>query len=278
MKNWDDLRFCLALERYTTMTAAAEHLGTNTATVSRRIEKMTEELGQPLFIKDGQTWKPTVIATRLISIAAQTEAFLSNAEAEELGLEAHNDIRINAPLRILQSYLAPILGEITKDLKGVTLIVSMYPASLAFGETDIVLSSKKPDEGRLIRKKLGVTVWRTYCDAKYKDCLTGWADLMGENNETPGQDDLEQFFGKPPLLCLQGLNMMRMSMDSTPVACRLPEQFADSQTGLVELDIGTPQTSEIWLSYHYTRRSDQLIRLVVDKISQSEQHIGRPYD
>ena len=37
LKNWDDLKFCLALDRYGTMTAAADHLDTNTATVSRRI-------------------------------------------------------------------------------------------------------------------------------------------------------------------------------------------------------------------------------------------------
>jgi DNA-binding transcriptional LysR family regulator len=256
------------------MTAAAEHLGTNTATVSRRIEKITEELGQPLFIKQGQSWQPTPMASRLISIAAQTEAFLSNAEAEELSIAAHNDIRINAPLRILQSYLAPVLGDVAKDLKGVTLIVSMHPASLAYGETDIVLSSKKPDEGRLIRKKLGTTVWRTYCDQKHQHNLEGWADLMGENNETPGQAELKKHFGQPPLLCMQGLNLMRTVMQTSPVACRLPEQYANTHSNLIELDIGFPQTSEIWLSYHYTRRSDLAIKLVVDKISNLKQKVN----
>ena len=52
MQNWDDLKFCLALERYQTMTAAARALGTNTAaTVSRRIDRLTEEAGEPLFSK-----------------------------------------------------------------------------------------------------------------------------------------------------------------------------------------------------------------------------------
>ena len=48
MQNWDDPKFCLALEQYQTMTAAARALGTNTATVSRRIERLTEEAGEPL--------------------------------------------------------------------------------------------------------------------------------------------------------------------------------------------------------------------------------------
>ena len=51
MQNWDDLKYCLALDEFRTMTAAAKALGTNTATVSRRIERLTEEAGQPLFIR-----------------------------------------------------------------------------------------------------------------------------------------------------------------------------------------------------------------------------------
>ena len=35
--NWDDLKYCLALHEFRTMTAAAKALGTNTATVSSRL-------------------------------------------------------------------------------------------------------------------------------------------------------------------------------------------------------------------------------------------------
>ena len=52
MQNWDDLKFCLTLERYQTMTAAKHSLGTNTAKVSRRIDRLTEEAGKPLFLRD----------------------------------------------------------------------------------------------------------------------------------------------------------------------------------------------------------------------------------
>ncbi|MEY8881037.1 LysR family transcriptional regulator [Donghicola sp. XS_ASV15] len=39
MENWNDLRICLALHRYGTMSAAASVIGANVATVSRRIHK-----------------------------------------------------------------------------------------------------------------------------------------------------------------------------------------------------------------------------------------------
>ena len=52
LQKWEDLKFCPALKRYQTMTAAARALGTNTATVSQRIDRLTEEAGEPLFLRD----------------------------------------------------------------------------------------------------------------------------------------------------------------------------------------------------------------------------------
>ena len=52
MQNWDDLKFCLALERHQTMTAAARALGTTTATVSRRIDRLTEAADEAIFLRD----------------------------------------------------------------------------------------------------------------------------------------------------------------------------------------------------------------------------------
>lgn len=268
LKNWDDLKFCLALDRYGTMTAAADHLGTNTATVSRRIERMTADAGQPLFTKVGQAWKPTPLADHLITIAVQTESLLADTEAEDLAAEEQSDIRINAPIRILHSNLAPILGEIVRDIKDVTLIVSFDTASLAFGEADIVLSTIKPREGRLVRKKIGMIEWRTYCDAAHKDNIKGWADLVNHGAATPGQTELQKYFGQPSMLRMEGVHLMREIMRTAPVVCRFPCQFALSQKGLFEIDIAPPVSAEVWLSYHYTRRRDQLIRRVVDRLSE----------
>ena len=51
VQNWDDLKYCLALHEFRIITAAAKALGTNTATVSRLLERLTEEAGQSLFIR-----------------------------------------------------------------------------------------------------------------------------------------------------------------------------------------------------------------------------------
>ena len=69
MQNWDDPKFCLALEQYQTMTAAARALGTNTATVSRRIERLTLEAGEPFYLHDNAQWRATDMGRELAQIA-----------------------------------------------------------------------------------------------------------------------------------------------------------------------------------------------------------------
>jgi len=118
MQNWDDLKFCLALERYQTMTAAARAVGTNTATVSRRIDRLTEEAGEPLFLQN---------------IASFSENY-------------HN----------------------------LNLTLSSHQASLAYGETDIILTHVAPTEGRIIRKKVGDLCVRAYRNAMLEAPTTGW--------------------------------------------------------------------------------------------------------
>ena len=84
MQNWDDLKFCLALERYQTMTAAARALGTNTATVSRRIDRLTEEAGEPLFLRDNTQWRATGMGRELAQIALRIEDRISRAASETM--------------------------------------------------------------------------------------------------------------------------------------------------------------------------------------------------
>ena len=50
MKNWDDLRYLIAVHKTGSMSAAARLLDTNPATVSRRLARLGETLGCDLFI------------------------------------------------------------------------------------------------------------------------------------------------------------------------------------------------------------------------------------
>ena len=66
------------------MTAAARALGTNTATVSRRIDRLTEEAGEPLFLRDNTQWRATDMGRELAQIALRIEDRISRAATETM--------------------------------------------------------------------------------------------------------------------------------------------------------------------------------------------------
>lgn len=133
MQNWDDLKFCLALERYQTMTAAARALGTNTATVSRRIDRLTEEAGEPLFLRDNTQWRATDMGRELAQIALRIEDRISRAAIETMEQQKTQILRINANEATLSAQLAQNIASFSANYHDLNLTLSSRQASLAYG-------------------------------------------------------------------------------------------------------------------------------------------------
>src|SRR6266852_311126 len=51
--SWDDARILLAVVRHGTQAAASKALGVDQATVSRRLLRLEDVIGTPLFLRDG---------------------------------------------------------------------------------------------------------------------------------------------------------------------------------------------------------------------------------
>src|SRR6056297_1630776 len=96
LENWDDLKFVLAMKRHGTMSAAARYLNTNVATVSRRLERMSQELDLPLFEKRGQSFVSTSAADRLAEVAEVIDHRLRS----EIGGIRTLDNELRIPLEI----------------------------------------------------------------------------------------------------------------------------------------------------------------------------------
>ena len=103
MQNWDDLKYCLALDEFRTMTAAAKALGTNTATVSRRIERLTEEAGQPLFIRQNCHWMATKLGQEFSAMARRIDERIQAAEINASTHQENYKLHITAPQSIIEA-------------------------------------------------------------------------------------------------------------------------------------------------------------------------------
>ncbi len=87
------------------MTAAVRAIGTNTATVSRRIERLTEEAVEPLALRDNTQWRATDMGRELAQIALQIEDRISRSAMETMEQQKTQIPRINANEATLNAQL-----------------------------------------------------------------------------------------------------------------------------------------------------------------------------
>ncbi|WP_108839462.1 LysR family transcriptional regulator [Tateyamaria sp. Alg231-49] len=266
MKNWDDLRILLALSRYKTMTSAAQALEMNTTTVSRRLERLTEEIGATLFVRRGTKLEPTPRAKPLIALADQLDTgFFANDARDGEEPPAARTLRISIGLQVLVSIANPHLAELLTSNPALEIEFVDEERSVAFGEVDLLVGFKKPTEGRLVRTQLGELGYHVYYNKKWENGPKGYVTLPQQGTvETECSTLLENLFGRPRLKA-SGLHFLRSFLKTMPLAACLPIKFAESDPELVPLNTEHPISYfPVWVSYHERRRLDPDVRIGIE--------------
>ncbi len=272
MDNWEDLKLLLALSRYKTMTASAYILGISTATVSRRLERLTDELGETLFVRRGSELETTQSAKRLITIADQLDTDLwASQKADNTEHIASRRLRISISMLTIMSIDIHHFGDLLTD-KSLKMDLYEDKRSVAFGEVDIAVSSEEPTEGRLVRTQIGKIDFGVYIHEDWSMDPTGFIALtkFGTNyEEMPYSVVLEDRFG-PPRVVTSGLCFAISLAKAMPFALCLPDKLARRYPELVPLsdDLATEHCT-VWAAYHENRRLDPEIRLGIDFLKKS---------
>ncbi|MBE9635440.1 LysR family transcriptional regulator [Salipiger mangrovisoli] len=270
MNNWDDLRFLVALSKTGTMTAAAKLLGTNTATVSRRIERLSETLGVPAFVKTSDGWRPSEAVRELINVAQNFDGQLkSTLNNHGVGLDVDTvSLSLGASPIIASLVLFPGLGRQADMLPGVQLTVTERQQREGLGENDLVVQFGRPDQGRIVARKAGEMSFRPY-RFRESDADGDWAGLNTSLNRSRILRQAHALFGKEPKITVDNFIGLHALMQSTRMAGPLPDLLARRTSELVPLrPEAAPETLECWLFYHESRRSDSGMRRAVDWIIQ----------
>ena len=270
MNNWDDLKFLLAVHKTGTMVTAAKVLGANVATVSRRIERLGEEISAPLFIKAAGRWQLNDEVGGLLEIAEEFEGALVN---ELNQIRAKNDaatsarLRIGAPPFVTAHILSPGIPESIENHPNYSLELHDKANGAGLGDMDILLRSGRPEHGRLITRRVGGLSFRLYRHKLGKSTQT-WAGLTEEFNDYPPmRHALERFQSKPTLRTTQIIQLFRLAQ-STRMIAPLPELLARDDDNFIPLEPGAdPIVVDIWLAYHFSRKSDFAIQDTVAWIS-----------
>lgn len=267
MRNWDDLKFCHALYRHGTMSDAAKVLNTNVATVSRRLHRLSEEIGETLFIKEGNRWVLTEAGLELAHIAEQLQLQIDRANASDRETDLEVKIRINCPVQLVQSGLADGLAAFFDQHPRVSFRFETQKRSLALNECDVRLDFEEPSDGRIVRRLLTKLDFLPVCGRGYADRLTNWVNVIYTEREGPQSRVLREYFGAAPKVEVEGLNLARALLSSNPFVAILPRQRAASDPQLeVVCGIGPIPPIAVWLSFHESRRRDPAVRLAIEFI------------
>lgn len=174
---WDDLKVLLALHRRGSLKRAAEALGVNISTVSRRLDALEELLGAHLYDRTPDGVRPTAAAELLVPHAEGMErAVLGFVHGlEGLEVEVEGVVRITAPPGMVDSFLAPALVELANahPRLRIQILASVGYADLSRHEADLALRIMRPAAGDLVAKRLASHPWCVVASPAHAAMLNG---------------------------------------------------------------------------------------------------------
>jgi DNA-binding transcriptional LysR family regulator len=155
---WGDIRIFLQVARAGQMAGASKALGIDHSTISRRIARLEEQTGVPLFDRAGRRLKLTEEGAKLLAAGEKVESIIIR-DIMSLG-ESHQEIsgrvRIGTSEGFGAHYLAkrlPLMVAAYPDLE-IELVALPRTYSLAMREVDIAITMDRPDTGDIRLKKL----------------------------------------------------------------------------------------------------------------------------
>lgn len=119
----DQLRYFLRVAERQNFTRAAEDLGVSQPALSRSIQKLEEELGQPVFERRTRTVSLTEAGTLLQARAQQALSILDDTKAEITDDGKSGRVRVGAIPTVAPYFLPEVLRQFSKAFPKATLIV-----------------------------------------------------------------------------------------------------------------------------------------------------------
>lgn len=156
--HWDDIRIFLAVARAESLSGAGRMLRIDPATVGRRIARLEEETGAPLFAKSPTGYALSEAGQRLMGHAMRAETAMQDA-AEEMAGQAggmSGQIRIGAPdgcANFLLPQVCAAIGAENPDLE-IQIVALPRVFNLTRREADMVIAVSPPTAGRLTVQKI----------------------------------------------------------------------------------------------------------------------------
>lgn len=184
LRDWDGLRYFLALADTGSQAAAARVLKTNQSTVCRRLRDLEQQFDTSLFDRHYRGLRLTPAGHQLVEQARQMDAAAAAIDRRIAGFDRamQGVVRISTTDGIGSYWLTPRLVEFQREYPGIT--VEMYssniPADLSRRQADIAIRLFEPKEAGLVAKRVGTMRFAIFAAQSYVNIFgapSQWADL-----------------------------------------------------------------------------------------------------
>lgn len=171
MKDWDDLRFFLAVARKGSIRGAASDLGVNHSTVSRRIDAFEKKLDVRVFERLPSGYFLTQAGEEMLRSAERVQTEVTAAERRVAGRDARLSglLRVTLPDSLAQSLLMPDLVAFCDAHPDIDLelIASSAMADLARRDADVAIRLSNDPPGYLVGRRLLKYATAIYASTAY---------------------------------------------------------------------------------------------------------------
>lgn len=169
--DWDDLRYFVELARAGSLTKAAARLDVRHTTIARRVQRLEQRIGEPLFLRGRDGFKLSrrgadlwVEAARIHEGFARIAQDMPARRDEVSGL-----VRIGCTEGFGSAVIAPMMGRLRERFPQlhVDLILQPRPIMLTRNEADLVITIDRPERGAYVISKLADYSLRLYANPDY---------------------------------------------------------------------------------------------------------------
>ena len=170
--DWDDLKYLLGVARHGSTLAASRAIGVDQSTVQRRLVELERRLGQPLVQRLPTGYQLTGFGSAMLPHAERVEqaALVFEQQLAVAAAEVSGVIRVTCPepivYRITQSTFLDRFRARHPALE-VHFVMSDKYVDLMKGDADVALRSGDTDDGELVGRKIGDSIWAVYASRTY---------------------------------------------------------------------------------------------------------------
>jgi len=276
MKDWDDLRYFLAVAREGSVRAASVALDVSHSTVSRRIDAFEDRVGARLFERLPAGYFLTEEGEQILGHAKRMEADAMAVGRHLAGRdkEVTGGLKVTMPNTLAAKLLMPDLVAFSETYPEIrlNLDVSLSMADLAWREADVAIRVSNDPPASLVGRRL----------VKYARAIYGSRDYLARHDAVSHPEGMEwigwtdtvadpQWVRESPFPATPVRHLIPNTIAHLAAArdglgiCMLPCFIGDTEPDLRRLPPGRAEPDrEIWLLTHEDLRNAARVRLFLD--------------